>query len=401
MKTPFISLTFSFIVISTCSYRAHAFSQMTMKERNPGKKPNFNKQNSRRNFLTKSTISIVGISTAITTLIPQPSNAGEVGAKINKAVTQSDLGISVRKSVVKGAQLIDNLDAKWEKFSDENALGSERYKQQPRPTAKVIPDPAPLNTEVAKFVLKASDEAFLETLDSSMISDANLKSQNEKVDKLVRKSFERSGLNLGDVTETSPWTSQQFNYYCYTHFKSMCDILIENKLPFDRKKFEVLLGNKLLPLFVTPASLDLISTAKNQSLSKNERMKAFDAGLKLTDEIIANLVVYGFVAAAERNNIENEEEKVSDWADDLSDLQLSIPLDGDITLNSQILLQEQGFRLYPDFGRFAITSGLQQSLQGTKQVITADEYYMDTNYSTDPDLFEVKQVLVNIVIDSA
>ena len=50
-------------------------------------------------------------------LIPQPAFAGEVGARITKAVTQSDLGVSVRRSVVKGAQVIDSLDGKWEQFS--------------------------------------------------------------------------------------------------------------------------------------------------------------------------------------------------------------------------------------------------------------------------------------------
>jgi hypothetical protein len=112
------------------------------------------------------------------------------------------------------------------------------------------------------------------------------------------------------------------------------------------------------------------------------------------------LVSNGFCALAERNAIESEEGRITDWIDDLSDLQISIPLDGDITLNSQILIQEQGFRIYPNFGRFTITSALQKSLNGCKQLISSDEYYMDTNYSSDPNLFEVKQVLINVVIDS-
>jgi len=135
-----------------------------------------------------------------------------------------------------------------------------------------------------------------------------------------------------------------------------------------------------------------------KSKSKDALANGISVGLSLTDDVIRSLVSNGLVALAERNDVDSE--TISDWTDDLSDIQLSIPLDGDITLSSQLLLQEQGFRVYPDFGRFAITSALQWSLAFTNQSVSSDEYYMDTGYSSDPDLFEVKQVLLNIVIDS-
>lgn len=94
---------------------------------------------------------------------------------------------------------------------------------------------------------------------------------------------------------------------------------------------------------------------------------AIATGLSLTDEIVQSLITSGFVALATRNDIDGE--KINDWTEDLSDIALSIPLDGDVTLKSQLLLQEQGFRLYPDFGRFAITSALQQSLKGVSKNI--------------------------------
>lgn len=345
--------------------------------------------NSRRHFISIFSIGAGAIS------FSEPSNAGEVGARINKAVTQSDLGISVRRSVVKGAQVIDSLDGKWEKFSDDNGLGSQRFKQQPRPKPREIPDPLALNKEVAEYVLASSREAFLETIDSKSVTNESLQSQVQKVDNLVRKSFERSGLDLADGTEL---TAQKFNYFCYINFKAICDIIIENKLSFNRKQFESILGEKLLPFFA-PSSQELLSTIPKE-FSNDSQVKAIDVGLQVTDEIIKNLVAFGFCALAERNEIEKEEGRIIDWSENLSDLQISIPLDGDITLNSQVLLQEQGLRIYPDFGRFVITSALQKSLIGKKQSVTSDEYYMDTGYSSDPDLFEVKQVLVNIVIDS-
>jgi len=76
---------------------------------------------SRRSFVR---LSSSGIATAalLGFFGVKPGYAGEVGARITNVVTTSDLGVSVRRSVVKGAQVIDNLDGRWEKFSGECGL---------------------------------------------------------------------------------------------------------------------------------------------------------------------------------------------------------------------------------------------------------------------------------------
>jgi len=162
-------------------------------------------------------------------------------------------------------------------------------------------------------------------------------------------------------------------------------------------------SDKLLPTLSPSSQVRLTDLSSKQEKSKPNAKETLENGiivaLDLTDEILKSLVSNGLVALAERNAIDNE--ILVDWTDDLADIQLSIPLDGDITLSSQVLLQEQGFRVYPDLGRFAITSAIQKSLASTNQKVSSDEYYMDTGYSSDPDLFEVKQVLLNIVIDSS
>ena len=162
-------------------------------------------------------------------------------------------------------------------------------------------------------------------------------------------------------------------------------------------------SDKLLPTLSPSSQVRLTDLPSKQEKSKPNAKETLENGiivaLDLTDEILKSLVSNGLVALAERNAIDNE--ILVDWTDDLADIQLSIPLDGDITLSSQVLLQEQGFRVYPDLGRFAITSAIQKSLASTNQKVSSDEYYMDTGYSSDPDLFEVKQVLLNIVIDSS
>ena len=181
----------------------------------------------------RSIISTAASFLAVTAFV-QPSFAGEVGAKITKAVTTSDLGISVRRSVVKGAQIIDKLDGQWEKFSDDNGLGSARFNQEGRPKPREVPDLKPLDVGIAKQLLKISDDAFIEYTGTS---PNVLVSQIEKVDGLVRKSYERSGLDLR--REITP---KEFDFYCYVHFRAYCDIIVEKKLPFNRKSFEKLLG---------------------------------------------------------------------------------------------------------------------------------------------------------------
>jgi len=97
-------------------------------------------------------------SALIVSQFPQVSHAGEVGARITKAVTTSDLGISVRESVVRGAQTMDKIDGQWEQFSDKFGLGAARKQQAGKPEPKVIPDPLPLDKELAKHIIETSDQ---------------------------------------------------------------------------------------------------------------------------------------------------------------------------------------------------------------------------------------------------
>jgi len=276
-------------------------------------------------------------------------------------------------------------------------LGKERSKREARPKPRDIPDPLPLDATVARAVLKASDDTFL----SMVPPETDLKAQIDKVDTLVRKTFERGGLALLASGENGEMDAKQFNYYCYIHFKAFCMILVEKKIPFNRKVFENELGERLLPIFLQQKGV--LAAASSDSNTRSEKKeealaKGIQNGITLTDQICKGLESYGFVSIAERSELDGE--RVTDWTKDLSDLQFSIPIDMDVTLNSQILLQEQGYRIYPDFGRLMITAVLQRSLDGLNQSVSSEEYYMDTNYNSDPNLFEVKQVLVNIAIDS-
>lgn len=350
----------------------------------------------RRSFVEyiASLTSVVSISTIYSS---KAVAAGDVETKINTAVTKSDLGISVRKSVVKGAQFIDKLDLQWEKFSDSNNLGTERSKRDRLPSPKIIPENLLLDSKFARVILDSCDAVFL----SLMVNTANedqLKMKIEKIDESVRKSFVRSGLTFeGQPKSSSIIDAQSFNYICFVHFRAYNDLLVENSVKFNpfRKEFERQLGDKILGEVgnireKTPSEGAVVSA---ENLKGNLLSTLNSIGV-----VVEEFRKRGLLAQAERSDIDNE--KITDWSTDLSDLQFSLAVDGDVTLNAQILLQELGYRLYPDFSRLTVASLLRQNLEKLKQTITSEDYYMDTAYNSDPEKFKPKQVLINFAAES-
>jgi hypothetical protein len=352
--------------------------------------PNFIQNKARRTVLSTllgTVTSIVASSSA--------ANAGEVGAKITKAVTQSDLGISVRTSVVQGAQVMDQLDGQWERFSDRFGLGAERSKQIGRPTPKVIPDPLPLDPATARAILDLVDEVYL-SLMTPVVNRETLNSQVRKVAELVRPSFQRSKgdlplaagdeYNLQDIK-----TAAEFNFASYVHFKAYSDMILQQGKSFDfntfRRTFESQTGRQLIAL--------LLPQTAQQKSDKPKSEQLLNVKLDQIDQLCQQLKSRGLLSLTERSVLERDQ--ILDWIDDASDLSFTVALDGDITLGSQLLLQEQGFRLYPDYARFAVLSIL-QNIEGQEAQI--EDYYFDTDYNSDPDKFEAKEVVLNVVLDS-
>ena len=341
-------------------------------------------------------------------IVPAVSHAGELGARITQAVTTSDLGLSVRRSVVQGAQVMDQIDGQWEQWSDRWKLGSARAQQPGRPAPKIIPAPKPLNAALAEQYLTVCDQIFTSV---SQLAPSVLAKQIHKVRETVRPSFQRSGLDLssnpmyngndaGAIVLLT--TGPQFNFESYVHFKAYSDLILERNIDFRKfkPKFEQQVGQQLAGLFLSSSNVDTAWTSSTDSKSSTAQARRAALGMALgrIDQYCAHLVQQGFVARIDLAPLDPTE--VDDWAQgDLADLTWSIALDGDVTLQAQILLQEQGFRLYPNYARYAVQSILTQLLPASQDVTTMD-YYLDTDYNSDPEKFEVKEVLVNINIES-
>ncbi|KAL3938284.1 MAG: hypothetical protein SGBAC_006766 [Bacillariaceae sp.] len=341
-------------------------------------------EKNRRSFIVTAAVSAILPQISM----PQSAEAGEVGARITSAVTTSDLGISFRRAVVRGAQTMDRVDGSWEKFSDKYNLGAARSKTDSRPTSKVIPELLALDTMTAKRILDVCDQAFSSV---TSIAPTTLADRIQKIASTVQISFQRSGVEIDPNSPLAFSNAAQYNFVMYAHFKAYCECILENNIAFPsfRSAFERTLGKELAMLFL-PAFTSQINDDK---LSIEEKLKVATGAL---DAWCKRFQDKGLLAAYEVGTIDND--NISDWIDGISDLQFNLALDGDATMNSQILLQEQGYRLYPNLARFAAAAIMSQV--DSRQKVSTMDYYFDTDYSSDPDKFEVKEVLVTVSIDS-
>ena len=120
-------------------------------------------QPNRRQLLTFGSATMI-LSRFVTTTPPcMAITTGEIGRHcpmMTEAITTSELGLAVRRSVVRGAQIMDALDGQAERFSDNYQLGSERRQQSRRPLPKPIPPLRPLDVITARNILQRIDETF-------------------------------------------------------------------------------------------------------------------------------------------------------------------------------------------------------------------------------------------------
>jgi hypothetical protein len=196
------------------------------------------------------------------------------------AVTQSDLGTSVRRTIVRGAQFADTLDLQWERFSD--SLRDEK-KCDPRTNRRMFdngvrrdgtrignpvlgalcrPDPIkPLNVQVATTVLDLAQQAVVEVTETSR---TELQQRVEQVKMLVGPSFSRAVLvvpstttSLSSSSSSSALSSsndddetkqqllrQDFNRDLYVQMRAYGELVANQRE--NAKQLDVVWGNKML-----------------------------------------------------------------------------------------------------------------------------------------------------------
>ena len=295
--------------------------------------------------------------------------------------------------------MIDKLDGKWERFSDDMGLGKARNQERrnlidagsnsiAKEIIKSEADAGPFDEEIANLFLKACDEAFVSNLQQT--SAAALVERIERSEKLLRPSF-------FDSPNGAATKQDEFNFRCYLHFRSFNEILVKEQVEFPafRRQFDVDLPRRLIQIALKEYPSMLGSSPKPPSDLSAGLRSALDS----TDAVANFLLAKGFISSWERSVPPPED--LEDFVSLATDCPFSLALYGDATLGSQLLLQELGFRLYPAFGRWMVTESISRcfATEGAESVsLNVEDYYMDTAYNSNPDLFEVRQVLLNIAL---
>lgn len=326
-----------------------------------------------------------------------------------KSVTESDLGRSVRQTVIGGAQFADTLDLKWERFSD--SLRDEQ-KCDPRTNRRMFdngvrrdgspignpvlgalctPEPlVSLDAQVATTVLDAAREAAVQVLGGDR---AGLQRREEQIQQLIGPSFERAVVSEKEDAAASDQARQNFNRNVYAQIRAYGEVLgkkdggspsrqslRENSRAFDRSWGRQLL-TKLAPTanrndytspFPKPDSTD------DQPYNEGALLDALGAVSVALDKLQQG----GIVGHWEISIPEDDDWNV-----------VTIAVDDDISMGGQILGRE---RNQPLSGS-AVVAMVRSALDSKANI---SSYKMDTFFidptTTKQELYNPTQLLISL-----
>ena len=206
-------------------------------------------------------------------LPPTPSDA--VTDEGISVITDSSLGKSIRKSAIKGAQLIDRLDESWERYSDSRRdqkkcdvnTGRRLYDNgfrrdgtrvgNPVLGALCEPEPLmPLDMIRVDQVLNLALTSALETAQMDGITSSGNESNSERLQRLIREtqslvrpSFDRSMEKESDVEGRK---RIELNFRIYSNLRAIQAFLNNNSKSIQR--FQLSWGKAMISSFAPYAN---------------------------------------------------------------------------------------------------------------------------------------------------
>jgi hypothetical protein len=218
----------------------------------------------------------LGNTVSVTTpfLVPSISNAIAVAAEDDQqgigAITDSQIGRAFRKSVVKGAQVADKLDEKWERFSDslrdkskcDPNTGRRLYDNGKRKDGTPIGSPGlgelcspepllPLDVGMTEIILDAAVRCALVASGDRALSKGDiLRKSIQDTKDLVRPAFERSMQNSMSEDERNRGI---FKFNSYATLRAIANFMMGGDKSSYRA-FQVAWGNELLSIYAPAAN---------------------------------------------------------------------------------------------------------------------------------------------------
>lgn len=354
-------------------------------------------------------------STQTTIIDTIPDDVQGIGA-----ITQSQLGQSIRAAVVGGAQIADSLDLKWERFSD--SLRDES-KCDPRTNRRMFdngtrrdgtkignpvlgalctPEPLkPMDDTVVAVVTKLAEDAMLETISGGENSNSNapaiyrskLKQEEQKVAEKVGPAFARAAASTSSSTKPEQdqeqiqnQKRQEFNRDLYVRTRTYGEILTRiksNSKVSNYQQFETSWGKKMLQEFAPNANRNDYSSPFPKPDPTDEQ--PYDEA-SLLDALGGISVVLNKLQAA---GIVGHWE-ISIPEDDFWNV-VTIAVDDDVAIGGEILARESKLPLSGS----PVVGLVKAAMSEAKIPYKIDTFFIDPT-TTKQELYNPSQLLISL-----
>lgn len=337
-------------------------------------------------------------------------------------ITDSSIGKAVRKSTIQGARIMDNLDEKWERFSDslrdekkcDENTGRRLYDNGFRKDGTRVGNPVlgalcnpvvlgPFNQEFGNKVLDDGLNSAVQVIDGNSMVEKNsagelqsnkrmLQNTVESVERLVQPSFERSIAKI-DESNLDERQRQLYNFATYSNIKAINDLLISTSTTASSssssfstlsKKFYLSWGNAL--------SSNLAPNANRNDYSSPfpEMKDEFEDYDYNKNDLLDSLGILNVaLKEMQRNGLIGYFE-ISIPYDDYGSV-VTIAVDDDITLGSQVLLREQGSRMNGSYVEALVRSVMEKA----NIKYNFDSFFIDPS-TTKQSVYNPTQLLISL-----
>lgn len=341
------------------------------------KKPAFcDRRTSIQNILLGTFVSIPSVSNAAT----------DEGLS---SITDSSIGKSFRKSIIQGARVADNLDEKWERFSDglrdknkcDENTGRRLFDNGFRKDGTRIGNPVlgslcnpesilPLNEYEAMNLLRLAGK-------STSIDANELQKVIDENKSLVRSSFDRSLQSAVDEDERS---RKKYNFEVYSTMRSISSLLNNSGQVRD---FQLTWGSSLLS-FLAPSATkkdyrspfpEMKDDFEDYDYDKDVLLEALGALTVAFDKLKAMGLIGYF--------------ELSIPYDDYGSV-VTIAIDDYSPIGAEILLSEQNYNI----GGIA-QAMVRAALEKARVAYSLDTFYLDPS-TTKQSIFNPTQLLISV-----
>lgn len=337
-------------------------------------------------------------------------------------ITDSSLGKAIRKSTIQGARIIDNFDEKWERFSDslrdqrkcDEATGRRLYDNGFRKDGTRVGNPVlgslcnpielePFNDYFGDTVLENALDAAVKVHMSTGTgaastpgiyqNDMSLLKQNvQSIKDLVRPSFERSINN--DSSSSNDNHNQSINsnienekkrkLYNFATYATMKGINNDLNSSSEIKKFYLSWGESLVTKLAPNAN------RKDYESPFPEIKDEFEDYDYDKDVLLDSLGMLNVALKSLQKNGLIGHYEISIPYDDYGSV-VTLAVDDDITLGSQLLLREQGMKMSGSF----VESMVRYVMDKAKIQYSLDSFFIDPS-TTKQSEYNPTQLLLSL-----